>query len=82
LAPRKRIRAAGTFLAKYGAELLTGAALLAGWGFVTAFVAALTSRLAWLLSIGLLCIALGGIRLFGTLVWEGMYALTREVKRG
>jgi hypothetical protein len=69
-------------LRKHVAEVLETIAILAGWGFLTAGIAALTSPIAWLFSLGLLGLCLAGIKYVGVLAWEGLYALTREVKRG
>ncbi len=63
------------------AELLTGATLVVGWLLVTAGVAALTSPRAWLFSLGLLCISLGGWRMLWQIASAGLYTLTRPRRR-
>lgn len=74
------LRALGRAVVATRAEWLTAAAFLAGWGLVTAFVAALTAPLAWLLSLGLLAFSLGGWRLAWTIATRGLYTLTREAR--
>lgn len=64
-------------LLRFRAELLTAAAVLAGWGLVTWGAAALTSWQAWPLSGGLLLLSLAGWRLLFTIARDGLYALTR-----
>lgn len=88
-----RIRGAftriGRFLTRFRAELMTGLALLAGWALFTAGAATIAGALApwlrvpvWLLSGGALALSLGGWKLLRTVAAEGLYALTREVRRG
>jgi hypothetical protein len=60
------------------AEVLTALAFVAGWLLVTAGIARLTSPIAWLFSIGILSISLGGWKLLAQFVWNGLYALTRD----
>lgn len=64
------------------AEVATALAFLAGWTLITYGVAVLTSPLAWVFSGGLLCLSLGGWRLLGVVVIDGMYALTRKDTNG
>ncbi|HEX6940900.1 MAG TPA: hypothetical protein VF158_15895 [Longimicrobiales bacterium] len=59
------------------AELLTSAAFVAGWAFLTWGVAELLVWQVWPLSAGLFFLGLGGWRLLATLVWRGLYDLTR-----
>lgn len=59
-------------------EALTGLAALAGWALLTWAVAALVSAWAWPISGGLLLLSLTGWRLIAVVVWEGLYALTRD----
>lgn len=73
------------FALAHRAELLTGAAFVAGWILVTAGAAVIVHSLAarftaavWLLSIGLLLLSLGGLQLLGRFVWHGLYSLTRK----
>jgi hypothetical protein len=60
------------------AECLMALAFVGGWLLVTAGIAALTSRIAWLFSLGLLAISLGGWKPFARFVYAGLYVLTRE----
>ena len=59
-------------------ELLTAAAALLGWALLTWAGAQLWSPLAWAISGGLLLLSLAGWRLLAVVVWEGLYALTRD----
>lgn len=65
---------------RYRAEILTAVTWLAGWALVTLAVVELTHapRIVWPASAGLLCLGLGGFRLLGRVVGEGLYVLTRE----
>lgn len=63
-------------------EILTAGALLGGWSLVTLGIALLTSPLAWLFSGGLLLLSLSGWKLLYVLARDGLYALTRDNKRG
>jgi hypothetical protein len=58
-------------------EILTTGALLGGWLLLTMGAVALTSRVAWLFSGGLLLLSLGGWKLLWALISNGLYALTR-----
>lgn len=69
------------FVRSTRAELLTAAALLAGWLLITAGIASLTSPRAWTFSIGALCISLGGWRMLWQIATSGLYALTRRKRR-
>jgi hypothetical protein len=60
------------------AECLVAFAFIAGWLLLSAGIAALTSPVAWLFSLGLLGISLGGWKVFWRLITAGLYALTRE----
>jgi hypothetical protein len=62
---------------KYRAEILTAVVWLTGWTLLTA---AMDRRSVWLASAGLLCISLGGWRLFWVVVTHGLYSLTRGDK--
>jgi hypothetical protein len=62
-------------------EALTALAFVAGWALVTAGVAHLTARVAWVFSAGILAISLGGWRLFGRMAWYGLYTLMRPPAR-
>ncbi len=62
---------------RYRAELLTAAALLAGWLLITWWVAMLTSWRVWPFSLGLLLVSCGGWRLLYAVARDGLYALTR-----
>jgi hypothetical protein len=63
---------------RHRADLLTGAAFLAGWLLLTWGFASLPSRAAvWRLSFGVLSICLGGPRLLWAILSNGLYALTR-----
>jgi hypothetical protein len=64
------------------AEALVSLAMLGGWLFLTAAIVHLTAPVAWLFSLGLLGFCLAGLKFTARLFWEGLYALTREVKRG
>jgi hypothetical protein len=66
------------FLRRYGAELLTAAALLAGWLLITWGVASLVGWRAWPFSLGTLCLSCAGWRLLVTIARDGLYALTRS----
>lgn len=68
------------WLLSYASEFATASAFVCGWILVTSGVAALTTKHLWPISIGLLLISLGGWRLLRTLVTEGLYSLTRNVK--
>lgn len=63
------------------AELLASAAFVIGWVFLTWGVAALTVWQVWPISAGLFFLGLGGWRLLATLVWRGLYALSRGGER-
>lgn len=63
-------------------ETLTATAFIGGWLLITAGIAALTSRVAWLFSLGVLLISLGGWRLLWRMATDGLYALTREERDG
>lgn len=63
---------------RYRAELLTAAALLAGWLLITWWAAMLTSWRAWPLSLGLLLVSCAGWRLLFFTARDGLYALTRS----
>jgi hypothetical protein len=63
------------------AEKLTATAFLAGWLLITDAIARLphvSPAIAWRLSLGLLGIALGGVKLFALFAWKGLYELTRD----
>jgi hypothetical protein len=60
------------------AEILTALTFVVGWLLITAGVAHLTSPVAWYFSLGLLALSLGGWKLLGQFVWNGLYALTRD----
>ena len=69
-------------LARLRWELLTAAAWLTGWLAITWGLATIPSRgSVWLLSLGLLAIGLGGVRLLWTIFVHGIYALSREDNR-
>lgn len=75
LRARVRLLAAAAWAVR--AELLTSAALLAGWALLTWGVALLTSPKVWPLSAGLLLLSLCGWRFLGAIAWAGLYTLTR-----
>lgn len=78
-----RAAQAGRAINARRAELLTSAAFVGGWLLITWGLAALLTPIIWRLSLGLLLISLGGIRLLSVFAWEGLYTLTRDelVKR-
>jgi hypothetical protein len=82
LACLETVRATG----RARAELLTAAALLAGWALITLGLAQLTTSKVWPLSAGILLLSLCGWRFLGVLFRDGLYRLTREdarkVRRG
>lgn len=63
------------------AELLTSAAFICGWALLTWGIAELLVWQVWPLSGGLFFLGLGGWRLLATLVWRGLYALSRGGER-
>lgn len=73
--------ALGRHLRAYAAEYLTALSFVSGWALVTSFIAALTSPLAWRLSVGLFLLSLCGWRLLWTLTRDGLYALSLVRKR-
>lgn len=75
---KQRFRDAIAFLFRYRAELLTGFALLVGWILVVIGIAALTSRWALPIGLGVLLISLGGWDLLWTIIRKGLYVLTRN----
>ena len=74
---KQRFRDAVAFLSRHRAEFLTGFALLVGWVLVVVGVAALTTRWALPIGLGLLLISLGGWDLLWTIIRKGLYVLTR-----
>lgn len=61
------------------AQLATAAALVLGWLLVTLGVAAVAApRVVWPISLGLLCISLGGWKLIVAIAVDGLYALTKD----
>jgi len=63
---------------RHRAEVLTAAALLAGWFWITLGIATLSSRAVWPISTGVLLIAGCGIRFTAGVAWAGLYVLTRK----
>lgn len=59
------------------AELLTGAAIVSGWGLVTWGIADLTSTWqAWPLSAGVFLLGIAGWRLVARIMLDGLYVLS------
>lgn len=69
-------------LCRFRAEFLTAAAIVLGWALLTWGVADRTGPIAWRFSAAVLLLSLVGWRFLGTIVWEGLYKLTREDRRG
>ena len=61
-----------------GAEVLTGLSILMGWALLTYTAASLVSMWAYPVSVGLLLLGLAGFRLIATILWEGLYSLSRD----
>lgn len=78
MAARDAFTGARAHVTAWKAEWATALVLLAGWLLLTAGVAYLTAPVVWLFSLGILCLSLGGWRLLATIVWAGMYDLTRD----
>lgn len=76
--PGSRVRAKPPAPPPPWGEIATYAAALAGWLLITAGIAALTTRVVWLLSSGLLLLALFGLRQLGVIVWFGVVAIAQS----
>jgi hypothetical protein len=63
---------------RYGAELLTAASALVGWGLLTFALSSILGWIVWPVSGGLLALSLVGWRMVGIIAWSGLYALTRD----
>jgi hypothetical protein len=61
-----------------GAELLTAACFLVGWALLTYVGAILISVWVIPISTGVLLWALVGAKLIATVLWHGLYSLSRE----
>lgn len=56
--------------------------LVVGWLLITAGVAHLTAPVAWLFSLGLLALAIGGLKVVIGIAWNGVEGLSEGAKRG
>jgi hypothetical protein len=79
-AGRRHVSDAGRAIARIGAELLTGVALLVGWLLITAAIAQVVRGPVWKLSFGVLLLSAVGLKFLGRLMWVGLYTSTRDVK--
>ena len=61
-----------------GKRALTAAGWLAGWGLISAWLAALCGWSVLLLTAGVACVAAAGLRPLGLLVWHGVYFLGKR----
>lgn len=76
---RRRRRAVMVILSAHLAELLTAAAMIAGWLLITLGIAArVAPAVVWPVSLGLLCCSLGGWQLLYTIARYGLYALHQD----
>lgn len=71
-------RATSEYIRLTRAELLTTAALLAGWACLTRAAARLVGPVAWDVSVGLFLLSLVGWRFLWTIASHGLYTLTRD----
>jgi hypothetical protein len=66
-------------LAAARAELAIVVAVLCGWALVTLAIArVIRPDVVWPLSAGLFLLALCGVQWLGTIIWAGLYQLTRK----
>lgn len=70
---------------KHRAEILAACSWLAGYGLVTWAVVAASgadwAAFIWRLALGMLLLALPGIRLLWVVLRDGLYTLTRDDRR-
>lgn len=67
------------FLRSNAAEILIALVVLAGWAFITsAFALIFNPKFIWLLSTGMLLLALSGFDLLAVLLRKGLYLLSRD----
>lgn len=78
----KRLGAARDAILGVLPEILTSLALAGGWALITWGIALLTAPVAWLFSIGILLISLGGWRMLWEIGTRGLYAMSQGTRRG
>lgn len=71
-----------SWISRYRAEILVSLAVTAAWSFLTWGIASLLVWEVWPLSAGLFLLSLAGWRFVWTIARDGLYALTREDRRG